>query len=195
MKQANTCRIRKTRFLLTRMSGMAFSQRPEVKFTQVAVLETHHIPSAQNALSADRQLDSVVIILFHLWLIDVVASWEYNILLLTSKLVARVCLQRKCVDILACQIQECGTKSWLNSYLIISLRRSGRLVWWWLWRTSVAKKSARKKHRKFDIWHWQYSFSKHYTKRAVMTVLKSNSLLKTAGKKCKKMWQAENTFN
>lgn len=50
------------------MSGMAFSQRPEVKFTQDAVLETHHIPSAQNVLPADRQLDSVAIILPHVLL-------------------------------------------------------------------------------------------------------------------------------
>lgn len=41
------------------------TQRSEVKFTQVAVLATHHIPSVQNALPADRQLGSVVIILPH----------------------------------------------------------------------------------------------------------------------------------
>ncbi len=44
------------------------SQRSEVKFTQVAVLATHHIPSVQNVLPADRHLGSVVIILPHvLW--------------------------------------------------------------------------------------------------------------------------------
>ncbi len=80
-------------------------------------------------------------VMFHLWLVHITQLLSGNTMIFyfTSKIVALLPLQRKSVDILACQIQERGTKSCINSYLIISLRSSGRLVWWWLWRTSVAK--------------------------------------------------------
>ncbi len=96
-----------------------------------------------------------------LWLVHMTQLLSGNTMIFyfTSEIVARLRLQRKCVDILACQIQERGTKLCINSYLIISLRRSGRLVWWWLWRTSVAKnlpalnnkKDLREKPQ--ELWH------------------------------------------
>jgi len=49
-------------------------------------------------------------------------------------------IKHQYVGILACQIQQCRAESCINSYLIISLQRTGKLVWWWLWRTSVGGK-------------------------------------------------------
>lgn len=104
-----------------------------------AVLATYHIPSTYIALPS---LLHIFNFFCFVKLKMTLSFWEYNDIwekcyfTLDNDPSAS---SKEVLGVAACQNQERRTKSCINSYSIISLLRSDRLVRSLLWRTSVAQ--------------------------------------------------------